>query len=187
MAGMKKRNILQVGDSLNSLTVLEFSYKDKRNRRFLKFKCECGNEKVIQASLVTSGNTKSCGCWAKKVRRLSALPGSDGAINQLILGYKRHAKARGFIWSLTREDVVAITTLNCHYCGSEPANIKKGFDRCGDYTYSGIDRKDSSLGYFKENCLPACKICNFAKSNMSYEQFRKWATAIGAMAQQWSL
>lgn len=36
---------------------------------------------------------------------------------------------------------------------------------------NGIDRKDSGRGYYQENCLPCCKICNVMKSTMSYNDF----------------
>jgi hypothetical protein len=40
----------------------------------------------------------------------------------------------------------------CYYCGSLH---QKGF--------SGIDRKDSTQGYVKSNCVPCCEKCNFMK------------------------
>ena len=38
-----------------------------------------------------------------------------------------------------------------------------------------------------DNVVPCCKICNYAKSNMSIKEFHKWAVKIGknAMAEQW--
>lgn len=52
--------------------------------------------------------------------------------------------------------------------------------------YSGIDRVDSSVGYEIGNIVPACKICNFAKSNLTQDDFKSWAKRISAMAEQWS-
>ena len=176
---------IQPGDKFNRLTAVSLHHIGNHSRSYFLFKCECGNEKVILGSLVKSGNTKSCGCLNRDIRRLAALPGSDGAINQLILGYKRHAKERKLSWDLTRGQVLDITSKDCHYCGAEPSNVKKGYEDKANYKYSGIDRVDSKKGYFYENCVPACKICNFAKSNLSYEEFRKWAISIGAMALQW--
>ena len=52
--------------------------------------------------------------------------------------------------------------------------------------YSGIDRIDSNDNYTKENSVPCCRICNYAKSNMDVNDFQEWAIKIGqkAMAEQ---
>jgi hypothetical protein len=34
-----------------------------------------------------------------------------------------------------------------------------------------LDRKDSSLGYTKENCLVCCAVCNRMKLAQGYEEF----------------
>ncbi len=178
---------LEVGAVFGRLEVKGLSHKDKKWRRFYLCRCECGNEKIIHGAALSSGNTKSCGCLAKESLRKRALPGSRGAINQLILGYKRHAKDRGLEWNLSDDDVIEITSNPCAYCGVPPSNIKKGYEDGANFTYSGIDRVKSEAGYIKENCVPACKICNFAKSDMTLEQFADWAKRIGAFAAQWSI
>jgi len=40
--------------------------------------------------------------------------------------------------------------------------------------FHGIDRIDSNLGYCVENCTTCCASCNFAKSDLSLDNFRKW-------------
>lgn len=40
--------------------------------------------------------------------------------------------------------------------------------------YNGIDRKNSSEGYTLGNSLPCCRVCNRAKSDMDYEEFKQW-------------
>jgi len=39
------------------------------------------------------------------------------------------------------------------------------------------------LGYTSENVVPCCWICNNAKKNLSYDEFRKWITRV-ALHQQ---
>ena len=39
-------------------------------------------------------------------------------------------------------------------------------------SYNGIDRLDSSLGYTKDNIVTCCKICNYAKNKMKFEDFK---------------
>ncbi len=46
----------------------------------------------------------------------------------------------------------------CHYCG------------CG-LEVTGLDRKDSSKGYSRDNVVPCCGLCNIKKNTKPYEQF----------------
>lgn len=158
----------------NSLLVIELIRVDSKFRKFVLCKCDCGNEKVIHLAALVSGNTKSCGCLAKAVAKRRALPENNGAINQVILGYKRHARDRGFKWLLTRDQFIELASRDCCYCGSPPSNLKKGHSIDASYTYSGIDRIDPKKGYSIENCQSCCKVCNFAKSNLSLTKFEGW-------------
>jgi hypothetical protein len=45
----------------------------------------------------------------------------------------------------------------------------------GSFTYSGIDRIDSSIGYIEGNVVSCCSKCNTAKSDMPFDEFRVWA------------
>lgn len=53
-----------IGKKWNSLTCISFDHIYKRDAYF-KFKCECGNEKIIRLDKVISGEIKSCGCKRK--------------------------------------------------------------------------------------------------------------------------
>ena len=55
--------------------------------------------------------------------------------------------------------------MNCHYCSGKPFNKK------GDLLWNGIDRINSSFDHQFSNCVPCCKICNFAKSNLNINDF----------------
>lgn len=176
------------GTKLGRLTIISLDHVDKRWRRFYLCECECGNYKVIQGSLMLSGNTKSCGCLAIEVKKNKRISENHSELTAIILGYKRHAIDRGFSWKLSREFVKQLINKNCHYCGSQPSNIKKTKNSLsGGLLYSGIDRIDSSKNYTQDNVVPCCKICNYAKSNMDINEFRKWAIMLGknAMAAQW--
>lgn len=179
---------LRSGDKFNRLTILSYSHSDKRWRKWYNVKCECGSEKVVMGSAMISGNTKSCGCLSREVRANKRISKNHSEITAIILGYKRHAERRGFKWLLSRKDVELIIKSDCVYCGSKPNNIKKTKNSIGDgLLYSGIDRIDSNGNYTKENSVPCCRICNYAKSNMDVNDFKEWAIKIGqkAMAEQW--
>lgn len=179
---------LAIGEKYNMLTIISFSHSDKRWRKFYNVKCDCGNESKIMGSAMTSGNTKSCGCYAKKERQNRRISKNHSEITAIILGYKRHAERRGFKWLLQRNDVENIIIKDCYYCGTPPSNIKKTKNSIEDgFSYSGIDRIDSLKDYTIGNTVPCCRICNYAKSNLTLKEFQEWAVKLGkkAMALQW--
>lgn len=181
---------LQPGSKYHKLTVVEFSHKDKRHRRYYKFRCDCGAEKVIHGTAVTSGNTKSCGCYGVESRKSKRMPDNQGVINHIILQYKRHARDRGLSWSLTYEQVAQIIQEPCFYCGTMRSNHKVTKNCKEGYDHNGIDRVDSSIGYEPDNVVSCCKICNYAKSDMPQKDFILWAQLVAtktrAMATQWA-
>ena len=59
MPAFKKMNI---GDKFNHLTVIDDNVVKLHGRNAYLFKCDCGKEKIINASDVRSGHTKTCGC-----------------------------------------------------------------------------------------------------------------------------
>lgn len=50
------------GQTFNHLTAIKCVGKDNQNKLLWLFKCDCGNEKVIRGTNVTTGHIKSCGC-----------------------------------------------------------------------------------------------------------------------------
>jgi ribosomal protein L13 len=49
------------GMEFGKLTVIESAGSDKHKKRLWRCKCDCGNEVIVIASHLRSGNTKSCG------------------------------------------------------------------------------------------------------------------------------
>ena len=85
---------------------------------------------------------------------------------------QRGAKERGHIVDLTYEEFIALCEVpTCHYCGKDLNRTKYRSE--GHGSPSLLDRKDSSLGYSKENCVPCCWECNNLKgAKFSYEEFK---------------
>lgn len=48
------------------LVAIEFDHIEKKNT-YWRFRCDCGNEKLISIGHVRSGHTKSCGCIQKGI------------------------------------------------------------------------------------------------------------------------
>lgn len=179
------------GHKFGRLTVVHFSHRDKNSRKFYSCQCDCGGNKVVQASLLRFGNTKSCGCLAKEPRLWVTLPNQGGVVNHIILQYKRHAKDREIEWRLDRDDVDRLVREPCHYCGIIGGNLKKTKNCKDGFRHNGIDRIDSSRSYEADNVVPCCGSCNRAKGAMTRDEFvtlaRRIATHQDAMADQWSL
>ena len=54
------------GQKFGRLTVEAYSGIDKKHQALWQCRCECGNAKVVRASGLKSGRTKSCGCLIGK-------------------------------------------------------------------------------------------------------------------------
>jgi hypothetical protein len=179
------------GMTFGRLTVKSLSHQDSRWRRHWFCRCVCGATKTVQASLLASGNTKSCGCLGKETARFRALPHGEASINQVLAGYKHKAKKSGLEFSLTRPQFVSLIRGRCFYCGILGTNTHISQHGTGDLAYNGLDRIHSERGYTISNTVPACKRCNFAKSNRSQGEFIEWIRRVfrhlekTAMADQW--
>lgn len=78
------------------------------------------------------------------------------------------AKRKGLGVSISTSDHAELISKPCHYC-SDPL----------PQTGSGLDRKDSALGYTVANVVPCCSDCNTTKNNLySYTEFVEIAQAI---------
>jgi hypothetical protein len=76
------------------------------------------------------------------------------------------AANKGILFDLSLFDVEDIINSPCIYCGS----LKR----------IEVDRKDSSLGYTKDNTAPACRRCNTIKNNVvTYDEMMKIVDILG--------
>jgi hypothetical protein len=151
-------------------------------RPYVEARCDCGNVVTRCFQLLRSGQTHSCGCFAKEAQSAhgKSKRGEFGRslFNSLYRNYRNGAVRRKLDFCLTEEQFSVMTKKNCYYCGDEPSNILQQFGMYGHYVYNGIDRLDSAKGYTTENCVPCCKACNLAKNSMTVEQFQYWVKRI---------
>ena len=54
-----------IGKRFGHLKVLEFCYLDEYRQSHWLCECDCGNRTVVQRANLTSGGTKSCGCYSR--------------------------------------------------------------------------------------------------------------------------
>jgi hypothetical protein len=151
----------------------------ERRTPLWKCQCDCGKTNIVSLYALRQGGTKSCGCLSKElsIARSSLSPG-EASCNIVIAKYKLYAKKRDLIFVLTKDQCLKLFSGNCHYCGKAPSN--KATYRAGatSFTYSGIDRIDSSRGYEIDNVVSCCHLCNSAKTNTPQSEFATWVRQV---------
>lgn len=170
----------RTGQRFGKLTVIRFVDTKPGHARWL-CRCDCGNE-----TIVTAGNllkAVGCGCGQVASRVAGRSPGETARLR--VLGqYQRNAQRRGFSWDLSDEDFDGLTSSDCFYCGQPPGTVyRSGKYEGGEFTYNGLDRRDSTAGYLPDNVVACCPLCNRAKSDMSYGDFMAWLARL--TAHQW--
>lgn len=88
---MKREDL--TNQKFNILTLLEYRYS-KGGKAFWLCKCDCGNEKIIAASEVKYGGTKSCGCLNHKIDDLTGQ-----RFLKLLVKSLNCIKNRGALWN----------------------------------------------------------------------------------------
>lgn len=160
-----------VGEKFGLLAVISKA-ESVLGRTHFNCLCSCGNTTVASTVNLRKGLTTSCGCYRKNFRQL---PKGEAAFNDLFYSYKWGAKKKGREFLLTKEEFRTITQSNCVYCGVSPNTERKvKLATNGTYLYNGVDRKDNSIGYTKENSQPCCTTCNQAKHTLTENQFLSW-------------
>ena len=113
-------------------------------------------------------------CSSCRTRESQNLGHGISSMNSVYSGYKTKCKKKGLDFKISKELFMKMIILNCHYCDSVPSNDKKSANNTGDFSYNGIDRIDNDNGYIDGNIVTCCKICNYAKNTMSYDDFLSW-------------
>lgn len=83
----------------------------------------------------------------------------------------RCAEKNSLSFELSKFELMKITELPCMYCGEKPRKFR----------VSGVDRLNSSLGFTKNNTVPACSHCIRAKGSCDISTFIKRCLHISKM------
>lgn len=148
--------------------------------------CDCGQTAYVRIGLLTSGNTKSCGCLAKDVRAYyrekfnedRRLPSGESTCRSVYNEYRISARRRKIDWNISLSEFRSVIVQSCHYCGAEPSSVRIQKGYYGEFTFSGIDRHDNEKGYELSNCVPCCTTCNVAKATMTHAEFLSWVSRV---------
>jgi len=153
-----KKYFIKPGDRFGMLTVIsEESRKEKGvTRRYVKVRCDCGNElEVIGGNLFKGNHTTSCGCYARKVRsELSTTHGHsrrDGGNKNRTYRCWEAMKQRCFnpnnddYWNYGQRGITV-----CERWKNSFENFLADMGECPADRY--IDRIDNDKGYEPSNC-----------------------------------
>jgi hypothetical protein len=174
------------GQVFGTLVVVGEALKRAPERRLVLVRCKCGAEKFVGAGALVAGATRSCGATECTTRATTqrqrygyTTPGNQ-ARNFIYHNYRSTARKRGRTFDITKEDFHDLTSQECHYCGQPLSNRTKDRNGDGFFVYNGLDRVDSSRGYTLDNVVPACIVCNKAKTDMSCDDFLAWVRRVAA-------
>lgn len=176
------RFIDRVGERYGMLVILSFEgvhiNAAGQHRRLWLCQCDCGNTKVLKFSDMSGNHTRSCGCLNKAVNlgnTYQQKASGVSAFNQIYAAYKKSARYRNLPFELAEHEFRTLTQSNCFYCGLPPSQVGATVKETnGEYIYTGIDRIDNTRGYTLDNVRPCCKQCNYAKRNLTEQEFHEW-------------
>lgn len=155
-----------------SLTAIEYirGYKTSRKIYWVCL-CDCGRICIVRGRDLIVGHTKSCGCF--KLNRKDKLYNNTHYSKHIIalyLSYKRGAVRRNIEFDIQLLLFEKMIKSSCYYCDCDPSTKYK----YTDLYYNGIDRLDNDKGYIESNVVTCCKTCNYAKKDMSRDEFLSW-------------
>ena len=79
-----------IGQRFGMLSVMDFAFV-KNNNTYWHCKCDCGNEVDVSVGGLTSGNTRSCGCW----HRSHAEDITENILSKYSYEYQSQVKFKG--------------------------------------------------------------------------------------------
>lgn len=158
----------------------------RQKRNYLLCLCDCGIPCYVTPHALEHNKTGSCGCLQKdrvsdaNTGRISPTRQSFGEayLRNMFNGYRRAALDRDKEFHLHREEFLSLICLNCHYCGTPPTIRPVKNRYYGVPSVNGLDRRDNNKGYFLDNVIPCCSLCNYAKKELTYDEFISWLDRI---------
>lgn len=174
------------GDVYGGLTCLEHvghAITTPARHQLWRVRCSvCGSEEAV----FTTHNLRSrlpqhCGCQsgahrsAANIRRhASTAPDTTAVLLRQVQKYRRAARARGYVWTLTDQEAMSLLTGSCYLCNSPPSRTVKSQSKHlkpTEAVCNGIDRINNDLGYVPDNVKSCCWTCNSMKGTMPLSLF----------------
>ena len=158
-----------IGDRIGRLTILSDDGYDEANKLMIICSCDCGNTKRMRLNNF-GRKTTSCGCYkAESIRARMGKPLEHLATVEALNECKRRTKDT----DLTFEKVNKLIFSNCFYCEKTPNEVGNIYRRPikdgRELKKIGIDRVKNEIGYYINNVVPCCTVCNYIKRNHGVE------------------
>lgn len=144
-------------------------------------KCSCGKILEVRTSHLTSGNTRSCGCYKEElfVKNITPFhferaPAGETAKRRIFDSYVASAKKRDFVWGITYERFCELISppAVCYICGRAEYRMTYRGQQTG-VLFIGIDRMDPTQGYVEGNIASCCWQCNDMKGALGFTPFMR--------------
>ncbi len=178
-----KRLHLEIGAKYGDRTIVSNEVRKtiSGNSKFL-CRCICGSVDWVSGYYLLKGSALKCrSCFYKRISTLmkgkpTKLQAGRSGFVKVLNRYKGQARRRGLNWELTEDRSMQLFLDNCFYCNNSPSYVCKPHNGRpeGHFTYNGIDRLDNLTGYAEYNVVTCCKLCNWAKGQMSVDEFDNW-------------
>lgn len=130
-----------------------------RNRRRQCKRCRAERKKVLRARAPPEVRLAKSRRWNETVKKQRVSP--EHMARYVLMEARKRDKSKGFLTTITLQDVELMLKEPCLYCGDTLMRIT-------------LDRIDNGLGYLVENVVPACIRCNYARRDMPYEAWIRY-------------
>lgn len=145
-----------------------------------KCKCNCGEVFYTRTNKIES--RKGCIHCTASIVSANKHPDIEhySYKKRVYKDYKKGAEKRNLIFNLSFESFLSLISSNCYFCDSPPQEVSSPYlSRIGEpLQRNGIDRLNPSKGYFSDNVVACCSKCNYAKHEMSVDEFKEWVQII---------
>jgi hypothetical protein len=113
------------------------------------------------------------------------LPDGEAAIRMQHRTYINGAKRRGLEFNIPVDIFRDLILSKCYYCNGEPKTVIRKRSNNNNVKrspatgrYNGLDRLNCDKGYTIDNVKPCCATCNYAKLQMTEQEFYEWVERV---------
>lgn len=183
-----KSNLL--GQKFGRLTANKCLSSDKHQKVLWHCVCDCGNERTVRSSDLTSGKQVSCGCHRKEQSivnleeyraelkdsgaRAKNFKGCGDLTGRYISARKHAAMKKSLEFSVDAEFLWDLYLAQNKKCALSGLDIS--FD--SENHTASLDRIDSLIGYTKDNVQWTHKDINLMKMNLDQSTFKRYCKLI---------
>jgi len=159
-----------VGQKFTRMTVVERLPKLLMRQNYYKCVCDCGKERVVSATQLMQGRTKSCGCWkAEQTSKLFKKHGKAGTKEySAIVSARRRAVVRNAEGRFSVNEIEELFIKQeglCVYCQTDLRST--GFHR--DHMIPLVRGGSNGI----KNIQLLCPKCNMKKHRLTHDEFLK--------------